>query len=625
MKLSDMPPIVFGLIVPFLRISDVVSLYLTGTRRLIYSLSDFKGTKEIAFYLEEDPGVTKMPNFSRLLPSLRRLSILNVPHGSVVSVAQTPLTYLPSSLEHLELHFYSARDWFFHLPQNSGHAHLFSPQAAAAQGLKPPIDNSPWRPSLFPNLRTLKLSGGSSCGCWSNVAFAPNLESLYLENTDGLRGGHLASLPTSLTELRVPFNSSLKPSDFGDLPRNLQTLELAKFAYDNFGKKLDEAQAQLAKLPQLTWMNFMLYNWSDPKILDALPSSLLKLRLDGHFKTTQAIVQSLPRKLIYLDAALALSPAWVPDLPLFLEELRGISIDVSSYGPTFDEDLAILSTPLPLPVPFRNLKALTLSSRKRDFTLRTLRIMTCFSFSSALEELTITSPLIGDVVPFLASLPSSLKTLTLTLDSKCLEAELDGLSELEDPLEFPENLTALSLRFASAQYATRTGGRHTTYIFDKFERFLNEGKIGDLPCTLKSFSILGGILNYGDLIRLLPHSLKTLSAESSKANDDISWFTDLPQRLRFFSFENFKGPVNAEHLKGLPHSLRDLHLRGVSGISAKDVQFLPPELASLIMPEVIMQEEDMEAFPKTLNQFQPHYTLSNVWLRVRDERIKQRR
>lgn len=622
MKLSDIPPIVFGLIVPFLGISDFVSLYLTGTRRLIYSLSDFKGTKEIAFYLEEDPGVTKMPNFSRLLPSLKRLTILNVPHGSVISVAQTPLNYLPSSLEHLELHFYSARDWFFHLPQNPGHEHLFSPTLAATKGFRPPIDNSPWRTNLFPNLKTLKLSGGSTCGCWSDVAFAPNLESLYLENTNGFNEDHLPSLPTSLTELRIPFNTSLVPSRFGLLPRTLQTLELSPFAYDTtFGRNFEEAQRCLELLPQLTWLNFTYHNWMDPKLLAALPSSLLKLRIDGRYVTNRNMILNLPRNLIYLDAALALSPAWVPDLPLFLEELCGVSMDPTCFVPTFDEDLAILSTPLALPVPFRNMKAITLISTKRDHALRTLRIMTCFSFSSALEELIIDSPLYGDVIPFISSLPSSLKTLSLVLDSAALQDEFDALAELE-ALEFPESLTSLSLRFACAQFRVQKARRNT---FDKFEAFIDDGKIADLPYSLKRFAIGGDVALYGALIRLLPHSLHSLTAESPKSKDDISWFNDLPQRLRFFSFSHFKGPIDAEYLKGLPHSLRDLHLRGVSGIASKDVQFLPPELTSLVMPDVVIDVEDMHLLPKTLNQFQPHYGLSQVWLRARDDRIEKRR
>lgn len=615
MNLPAIPPVVFAHIVPFLRISDICCLYLTGDRRIIHAMSDSREIKVLKFYLDEDPSVNCMPNFARLFPNLKRLSITRPSPHAVISTISTPLTHLPPTLEFIELSFYSARDWFFHLPHAEGHSHLVSGQSQSKQVFKQRLPNDPPRAGLFPHLADLKLSGGSHCGCWSSLEFAPNLQSLYLENTTGLEKRHLADLPASLTSLQMPANSSLRPPDFSALPRQLRVLELSRWSFDKMHQYVGQHQSIFESLPMLTTMKLDLPSTAATDLLSFLPRTLTNITLTGTYKMSQEPLQSLPKSLVSFNSdGTPIRPTLLQYIPERLEHFHTLIIDVNGLGAEeYNLDLPIPS-PLPNPVCLRLLKSLSIRSHSSGHALRTLRILSSITFPS-LELFRSDSPLYGDIIPFVHSLPSTMKVLNLILDSASLENEFSQLSDQESSLEFPEHLTELSIKIISA----RIGDNHVipvTRVFSRFDVLVRSGKIQWLPSSLKRFCLLGTVISYGELIRLLPHSLDSVALSSVKANDDISWFADLPRRLRSFSFENFQGSITADHLKSLPQSLLELFFLKVSGIEAKDLGSLPRSITSLSMSAVKLQNSDLKLLPDSLISFNGPFTTSSELRRM---------
>lgn len=622
MKLAEFPPVIFVLIVPFLRISDICCLYLTGSKRLIYAMSDSKETKELSFRLDRDVGVTKIPNFARLFPGLKKISISHPSLHSIVQTSKTPLTHLPSTLEEIEFHFFSARDWFFHLPQNALHqgpVQLYSKQVPAS---KLTVDNTPWRSKLFPRLRTLKVSGGSNCGCLSDLAFAPNLESLELHDTNGINEEHAMAFPSSLTELKIPHNSSITPAHYKFLPPSLRTIETSVVSHRSIDRP-NQLKAAFEHAPPLTSLSFNFNPGADVKILTMFPSSLTKLRCAGSATLTKDIVESLPRGLISLDSKFFIPPECISYLPHLLEEL-GLG-SITTDRDISDSDLSIaLPASTALPTIFPHLKSLTISVPKPNSPVRTAKILAALRYPK-LEHLSVLSPLIGDVCNLLSSLPPTMKELHLKLDPVSFDAELAAIevSEHEGALDFPENLQALSLRFLIPNVNTsyRSG---TSRAFVNSALYVEQGKIRSLPSGLKHFSLLGMVSNYGELLQLLPHGLVNLSLESHQSNDDISWMMDLPPRLLRLSFEGFRGPINREHLQDLPSSLRELNLRGVSGITTTEVKYLPPNLTHLTMPEVLLNPPDLALLPPSLTYYDAPPSVSSEWRKMLDARVAKR-
>ena len=540
-----------------------------------------------SFRLELSPTrpLQKFPNISRLFPGLRSLYMGDTSCSQCFHDTMcVPLTYLPSSLERLELSFWEVETWFLTSPSGRPSSNYSSSPPSIY-----PFSNASVAGTCFPHLRTLILNGTSSSRPfrWNLPTLAPNLETLILHTAHGISAEHILQLLSSITELRLPRNTTIHPWNYHLLPPSLTALQLNDRIMGSEPPQETSIQEAFRGLPTTLLQIELTWDYRLPMdIAGCLPRSLTSLIVvspGSEFTLEWALL--LPRQLRILrvlssEWSVTFPTALLSGLPQQLEVLSGLNYTTSSTAAHFEN----------LPPTLTELDVVTRgNSSKVDGAELSTRLATL----QDLKKLSFAC-MITNGKKLVDALPVSLRHLTLHLHLGMSPAPLPSLN-----FAYLENLERIELHFSRSNvgYSVETLP-HLDWLTLPQKRLKEVSISGPAVYTAKTLErLLPKTLtalqfdpyNSHDFFNALPTTLLSLKIHSFSGPLDETMVASLPPRLRCLEMQNVRG-FSGSFLASLPRSITSLHVASSDLMTVSSLKHLPPNLTSLSCSIGLMQE-----------------------------------
>lgn len=264
MGLFNATPDVINEISYFISGNEIYLLWLTGCKRLMYTMCQLGGVKRLVLRPKE---MKHSDSWPPIIPLFKRLEDLSIIFGSASVLPNTEketFASWPKTIRRLQLDYRSAESCWKN------------------------VDIA----ACFPRLETLELDGWTAF-LPAYLAKMPTLTSLSLNLNNSSRIDDLIKvLPRELEHLRLPYNDKVSVNTIKLLPKGLKTLHTHAT-----GMNPDA----ILHLP-LTLTDLVI-GLGDVRHLDKLPRTLLHLTLASRYNTPSSTIPSidLPPKLQTLE------------------------------------------------------------------------------------------------------------------------------------------------------------------------------------------------------------------------------------------------------------------------------------------------------------------------------------
>lgn len=292
--LFNAPPDVLNAISYFISGIEILLLWFTGSKRLLYTMSELGGVKRLVL---KTNGLKHLDSWPLIIPSFKRLEELklhfgcgNVVNGNMKAAFES----WPKSIRKLTLSFRDAESCWKH------------------------VDAS----VCFPNLEDLELDGWSAfLGTYLHKM--PNLQRLSLTgNRSAAVKKIIDLLPQGFKHLELSFNPSVLTEELKALPATLKTLDVGS---SHMTRK------DIAHLPRSLTSASIFFNKlkSFAGVTRDLPPGLINLTISGyahdrnaHQATINLDAKDLPSTLESFNMLAGIWKFKLKDLPQGLTQLK---------------------------------------------------------------------------------------------------------------------------------------------------------------------------------------------------------------------------------------------------------------------------------------------------------------
>jgi len=302
--LWNAPPEVINEISSYIVGQDVLSLWLCGSKRLMYGMAEQGGVTRLLLKVGFMKHLRCWPS---IISELKGLHVLALDVGSQSTIRGSAVDAFktwPRSIRELILSYREAEQIWSTMPNSA---------------------------DLFPNLKILRLAGRGAFGASAMKNLPPTVTTLQLTTNSALTAATLREhLPRHILHLILPCNERFDSSCCTTLPETLQTLHVP-----GWGVHLNATD--IASLPRtITDIKIRLSADNTSAKLKALPNGLKHLKIAIGWNCSIEFGRILPvhlLSLVILDGSTSFKFA---DLPSTLTKIRIPEMTVE------DSDLALL-------------------------------------------------------------------------------------------------------------------------------------------------------------------------------------------------------------------------------------------------------------------------------------------
>lgn len=295
--LWNAPPEVINEISNFIKGVDVISLWLCGSKRLMYGMSEQGGVTRLLLKVGIMNHLISWPT---IISQLKSLQVLGLDVGSQSIITGDPYKAMktwPKSIRELRLSYRDSERVWSDMKNSS---------------------------ELFPNLEIVQLSGWGAFGVKAMQHLPPTVTTLNLRTNTALTSSTLREyLPRHILHLYLPCNDRFDSSCCPTLPETLLTLHVP-----SWGVRLDHHD--IAALPRsLTDLSFRPPPDNVTATIRALPKGLKHLQLTNGFGSTTefGLSSPLPETLLSFVVVYGTLKTEIKNLPRSLTRLECPTID----------------------------------------------------------------------------------------------------------------------------------------------------------------------------------------------------------------------------------------------------------------------------------------------------------